>query len=150
MRNIGCCASVLLFAALLCGCADSGVPTYPANGRVIFEDGSPVRTGNVECRSLEFGLNARGKIARDGSFTLGTYTADDGAVAGEHQVIVVQFIGSDSFVAEQELGPIEHDHGQPVALRFADYSTSGLKLTIDPDGDNFITLVVGPMKPAEK
>ena len=120
---LGC---LVLGGPPIVGCSSDRIPTYPAQGQVVFPDGEPVRTGVLELKSLEHGVNAQGQIARDGSFTLGTYTADDGAVAGEHQAIVVQFLATDSIDAE-----IEHDHGDPVDRRFADYATSGLEVAIE-------------------
>ena len=127
---------------LLVGCSSERIPTYAAQGQVVFPDGEPVRTGVLELKSLEHGLNARGQIARDGSFTLGTYAADDGAVAGEHQAIVVQFLAADS-------GPdIQHDHGDPVARRFADYTTSPLRFEIQPSSENQLRVQVERSRPA--
>lgn len=136
-----------LFAIMACltaGCSDGRIPTFPAEGRVIFPTGAPVRTGFVESRSLDHAINARGKIERDGSFTLGTYTEGDGAVTGRHQSVVIQFIAGDNLLAEQYLPKIVHDHGHEVDLSFADYTTSELEFTIKPDTKNFITLVVEP------
>lgn len=121
---------------LLIGCSSDSIPTYPTRGQVLFPDGRPVRTGVIELKSLEHDLNARGQIAHDGSFTLGTYTADDGAVAGMHQAVVMQFLASDS-------GPeIQHKHGDPVDLRFADYNTSSLEFEIQPVSVNQLEVQV--------
>ncbi len=136
----------ILMACLAVGCSDGRIQTFPAEGRVIFPTGEPVRTGYVESRSLDHAINARGKIDRDGSFKLGTYSESDGAVAGRHQAVVIQFIASDNLLAEKYLPKIEHDHGHEVDLRFADYMTSELEFTIDPDAKNFITLVVEPAR----
>ena len=127
-----CC--VLLLAGM--GCSNDRLPTYPVSGQIIFPDGQPVRTGLIELRSIEHGLNARGQIARDGSFVLGTYEAADGAVAGKHAAIVMQFLASDS-------GPeIEHDHGDPVDIKFADYTTSPLQFEIQPGEANVLSVQV--------
>ena len=61
-------AGCLLGQAL--GCSSDRLPTYPVTGRVVFTNGDPVKTGLIEFRSVEHGLNARADIARDGSFRL--------------------------------------------------------------------------------
>ena len=119
------------------GCSNDQVPTYPVRGRVEFPDREPIRTGIVELQSLEAGLNARGNIARDGSFVLGTYASDDGAIAGEHRAIVVQLFAVDSIQDTD----IVHDHGDAVDPKYADYATSGLTFEIEPK-ENVLRIVV--------
>lgn len=127
---------VLLAGLLVVGCSSDRISTYPTEGQVVFPDGQPVRTGLLELRSLEHDLNARGQIARDGSFALGTYTVDDGAVAGKHQAIVMQFLATDSDP------DIRHDHGDPVDRKFADYTTSPLQVEIQPTSLNQLNVIV--------
>ena len=94
-----------------------------------------MRTGSVEFESKDHELTASGRIEPDGSFSLGTYALGDGAVAGNHRVIVVQFIVND--------GTINHtmDHGTPVPARYAAYETSGLSVTVaERENDCTLTL----------
>jgi hypothetical protein len=121
--------------ALVAGCSNDRLPTYPVRGRVVFSDGEPVKTGTVEFQSVEHALNARGQIARDGTFRLGTYSSTDGAVSGTHRVIVIQFLAMDS------TPEIQHDHGDPVDLRYASYDSSDLEAEV-VTGANELELVV--------
>jgi hypothetical protein len=123
--------------AITFGCSNGQIPTYPVRGQVVFSDEDPVKTGIVEFQSLEHPLNARGEIARDGSFMLGTYTDHDGAVAGKHKAIVVQFLATDSHP------DIVHDHGDAVDRKFAAYETSGLEFEIAETEENVLRIVVG-------
>lgn len=87
----------LLVACLLAavGCGPQHPGTYPVSGKVQFDDGQPVEMGLVELRSKSKPpVNARGKIQADGRFQLGTFEAGDGAVLGDHDVIVVQVLAS--------------------------------------------------------
>ncbi len=131
---------VLLILPLLTliGCGSAQVPTYPVIGRVEFADGTPVRHGTVELESVDHELSAAGKIQHDGSFVLGTYTPDDGAVAGEHNAIVVQMVIAD--------GSFEHtvDHGKPVPVRYATYETSSLSASVEAVESNEIVLQITP------
>jgi hypothetical protein len=134
----------LLPMALIHGC--SGRPsTYEVQGRVVFDNGDPVTFGSVEFRpvqTMEDGgiASAQGKIDQQGRFTLQTFAPSDGAVAGEHQVIVVQVVRTDVLAIEK------HQHArQPlVDRRFADYATSGLTADVKADDENAITLTVQP------
>lgn len=118
------------------GCGESKIPTYPVSGTVIFDDGSPVRTGTVELSSQDHELAATGKIRDDGTFVLGTYESDDGACAGEHRVIVMQLIIND--------GTVKHsrDHGHPIDPTFASYRTSPLMATVKAHDGNLLKLTV--------
>lgn len=104
---------------------------YPASGRVVFSDGSPLPGGRIELRSREHPYSARGRIERDGRFELTTFTPGDGALAGPHQVIVLpeSVLNLDN--------PEEHlAHVRPVNPKLGRYATTWLEVIIDPDGDN--------------
>ena len=131
----------LFGVSLLIGCGESRVPTYPVSGTVVFDDGSPVRTGTVELASVDQKLTATGKIGDDGSFVLGTFTSNDGACAGNHRVIVMQMIIND--------GTVNHtkDHGQPVDPMYASYGFSPLTATVAAQDSNTLKLTVTASKP---
>ena len=127
---------IFVFQFSLFGCGSDQVPTYPVAGRVVFQDGSPVRTGTVELESKQFGTTATGSIQTDGTFVLGTYTATDGAAEGEHNAIVVQIIIAD--------GSIKHtvDHGRAVPPMYGDYDTSPLTIKVKAIEDNQVVLAI--------
>ncbi len=120
------------------GCNDNRVPTYPVRGRVVFADGSAVRTGKIEFESDEYGTTSTGSTNEDGSFVLGTYESADGAPAGGHRVIVMQLVIQDPTIKHSK------DHGAPVDPRFARYEASGLTATVTPSDGNNVTIQVEP------
>lgn len=128
-------ASAAALFALTIGCSNR-LETYPASGKVLFTDGGPVHVGTVELKSREHGVQARGSIQSDGSFVLSTFTDGDGAVAGMHDCVVVQFV-----VAEGLNGHRPSTIGV-VAPRFGSYSTSGLTVEISPSKPNELQLEV--------
>ncbi len=128
------CGSVIVAA----GCGDNYPRRYPVSGFVKFPDGSPVMTGTVEVGIPGSQWTASGKIARDGSFTLGTVNTGDGAILGEHKVIVRQIIVNYLPAAGG------HDHGKLVDLKYSDYKTSPLVLTVTEDGNQNVQLIVEP------
>lgn len=95
-----------------------------------------MRLGTVELLSDEHKVNAIGTIRNNGTFVLGTFTDNDGAVAGTHRVIITQLIVSD-LKARHVV-----DHGSPVDPLYGSYTTSPLTATIQEVGPNEITLTV--------
>ena len=87
---------LVAMATILAAAGCSGKPRpYPVNGQATFDDGAPLTGGRIEVRSLEHPLVARGSVDRDGKFTLTTYEPNDGAVAGKHEVLIVQKFTAD-------------------------------------------------------
>lgn len=118
------------------GCGEKQPATYPTRGRVVFSDGKPVMLGTVELLSEDGALNAQGAIQPDGTFVLGTFASNDGAVAGTHKAIVMQMIVSDG------LPKHSMDHGDPVDPFYSSYSSSPLTASVQATESNEITLTV--------
>jgi len=137
IRRFSLAMGLLLLGA---GCGSDRPATYPVRGRVVFSNGQPVKLGTVELLSKDHRINATGTIQADGSFELGTFSSRDGACAGEHSVIVMQMIVTEGLQKHQ------NDHGLPVDLVFSSYTTSPLKASIQPEGDNSLVLTVEPAK----
>ena len=91
-------------------------------GMVVFEDGAPVESGSVEFRSLADGSRYASRIASNGSFALTNQEGALGCPPGDYEVVVVQIVLTEDLAAE------DHDHGQTVPRRYADYYTSGLRV----------------------
>ncbi|MCP4098201.1 MAG: hypothetical protein GY748_18370, partial [Planctomycetaceae bacterium] len=88
-------AALCIFAlSQILGCGSGQVPTHAIDGIVQSEDGSPLMFGNIEFYNAEHKINARGNINRDGTFTVGTYSDNDGAVEGEQQIAILQISGN--------------------------------------------------------
>ena len=120
-------AIAALLAVCAGGCGGSGVPVYPASGHVEFADGTRMSGGSVSFRPVQATMDAsaRGQIRPDGTFTLTTFTPDDGAALGRHQVLVVSALGGDRESpnpAQPRLDP-----------RFSNYDTSGLEFEVTTD-----------------
>ena len=127
--------SVVATCFVLTGCSDQ-LRTYPVSGKVRFTTGGVVHVGTVELKSREHKVQARGQIQSDGSFTLTTYKDGDGAVAGMHDCVVVQFV-----MAEGISGHKPSTVGV-VDRRYASYSTSGLTVEVSPLRKNELILEV--------
>lgn len=137
MRRLTLAICLLLPAALLTGCGDSGVPTYPVSGVVRLKDGTPVQTGQIEFTSADGSQTARSKIAKDGGFSME-------AIAGEHRAVVIQLI------VTEDLPLHKHDHGPTVHPDFAHYRRSGLSFTVKSAGENKLDVVVHEVEATKK
>ena len=133
-RSILAAAIVLIITSN--GCGEKQPTTYPVKGRVIFSDGKPVMLGTVELLSEAGAMNAQGSIQPDGTFTLGTFASNDGAVEGTHKAIVMQMIVSDGLPRHSM------DHGDPIDPLYSSYSSSPLTALVQPTASNEITLTV--------
>jgi hypothetical protein len=127
---------VSILASVITGC--SGSRNVPAEGHVSFTDQSPVRSGKVELRSADSSMRAIGNIDAEGKFSLRTDDARDGVPPGDYEAVVVQFIVTEDMSASM------HGHGGSVPRRYADYYTSGLKVSIPEEGNRDIKIVVEP------
>src|SRR5947208_16649303 len=84
VRRMAAC--LLGLVALVAGCGDRALqplPTHEVKGRVVLRNGKPLSAGRVVFVPVE-GLTppASGALGPDGSFTLTTREAGDGAAAG--------------------------------------------------------------------
>lgn len=128
---------LLLTLGLTAGCG--GQPTaYLVHGTVMFTDGKPLTRGTVEFEAMNQNkpITSSGEIAKDGTFRLGTYAPNDGAIAGEHRVAVI---------SDYEIGTGVERPGElpPPQLhpKFRSFKTSGLKFTIKPRMNNILVEV---------
>lgn len=138
--NASWIGGLALACLLMVGCG-SQPTTFVVKGKVVYADGTPVRFGDIETLAVDQRINARGKIQADGSFTLTTYQANDGALPGVHQAVIIQTT-SIPLAAAAKLAPVKHAHGNDIGPKYRSYSTSGLRFTVDPSGVSEVTLVI--------
>src|SRR5262245_54558099 len=78
---------LVLLLALSAGCGDNRPKTAVVRGTVNYK-GKPVPNGTVSFVPSS-GPKATGEIGPDGSYQLTTFRKGDGAVLGEHKVVIV-------------------------------------------------------------
>lgn len=131
-------AATLLAASLFLGCGPAHPPTFPVSGKVTFPDGKPLPLALVEFRIAGpdgATVNARGETGPDGVFKLTTYKDGDGALAGEHAVLVIPPPAPPSNMSGPE--PVS-----PIARKFLSYDTSGLKAIVKAEPANTFDITV--------
>lgn len=127
------CGAIALLAA---GCGGTG--TVPVEGKVVYSDGSAATdlTGYViSLDSSELKVSANGEVQPDGSFKVGTYDVEDGALPGKYKVA---------------LTPPEPPTDAPppkriIPSKYGDLNASGLEIEVKPD-DNKVTVQVERLK----
>jgi hypothetical protein len=129
-------AAAIGLIAFLGGCAGSGI--CPVEGKVLWKDGTPAK--ELEGALVVFDLpekqsNATGVVQADGSFRLTTANPNDGAMAGDYTVLIIE--------RRKALGGADASVMAPgvMDVRYSDRAKSDLKATVKP-GPNPITLTV--------
>ena len=106
-----------------CGSKEQRKPVYPVQGKV-FVGGKPAEKASVIFHPLNDSdpnaLRPTGEVGPDGSFKLSTYTAGDGAPAGDYAVTVSWYEGSSAIGGDADSGP------DRLGGRYANPQTSGL------------------------
>ena len=109
-------AAVLSFASLLvvvgCGDDDGIGKRYKVTGKVTYK-GAPLTKGSVNFYpdDVAKGQPAVGVIQPDGSYTLNTRGADDGALAGKYKISI-----SSNDVDESKVGAVKGGSADQVAV----------------------------------
>jgi len=115
------CATCILFLMALTGCAYSIGPT---KGIVRFQDGSCLTSGSIEFRNITDGTCFASRVNNRGVFHPTNINGKIGLPVGTYEVVIVQI------VLTEDLAKRDHSHGHTVPRRYADYSTSGLQVTV--------------------
>ncbi|MFO7905741.1 MAG: hypothetical protein ACQESR_01330 [Planctomycetota bacterium] len=146
------------------GCSNGvdRLPVYPVSGTVT-QNGEPVADAQVafvpvgEGEGEDKGKTATGNTASDGTYELTTYSAGDGAAAGNYKVKITKISrppGGDAPPAEsgdesvdltedESYAPPSAGGGEPdwtpenlLPEKYADPDESGFTATVEPEGDN--------------
>jgi hypothetical protein len=128
MRHLLFIIHFSLFVVFLAGCGGSN--SVKLNGKVTFEDGTPLDAGTV-CFETDT-YTARGIIKPDGTYTVGSVSANDGLPQGKYRVFITD--------AEKIVGAGDGKMGTAVPLvdtKFTNGNTSGLTCEVPVAGGKF-------------
>ena len=138
-RAFGLC---LVFVAL--GCGDNlpkgpeKLATVPATG-VLRYKGKPVPSALVTFQSVDGKVSSFGRTDAAGSFTLSTYSSQDGVPPGRYKVIAA--IGS---AREVEPGVLEDEpkagSKYPLPAKYANPDTTDILVEVKEQGRNDFTI----------
>jgi hypothetical protein len=120
-----------LLLVVLVGCG--GGQGHPVEGKVMYEDGSPLTAGAIVFHPDDAkGITARGGIDETGAFKLNSDNGKTGAFPGSYKVTITA----------NKPNP-KDEYGEPIQLlpkKYANPSTSGLTATVpseSPDAYHF-------------
>ncbi len=90
-------AAITLGLVVVAGCGTNapkreGPPTYPVSGTVT-QAGTSVTDATVRFESADGSKGATGRTDAQGEYTLSTFAAGDGALAGDYRVTIVKMEG---------------------------------------------------------
>jgi tetratricopeptide (TPR) repeat protein len=114
---------------------------YPAHGLALFE-GKPMPAATVVLQptwlkeELTF-PRPHATVQDDGTFVVGTFDNDDGAPAGEYQVMVTWFVKDPKGAVDDDGMPIR---SSPLPRRYATFENSGLTVRIGAGENEIPTL----------
>lgn len=155
-RGLAPAMSLLCLLILTPGCGDQAVSdrpeTYPVSG-VVTQNGTPVEGANVVFELADGSKSAVGTTDAQGRYTLTTFEAGDGAIAGRHKVTVSKYdrpatssaTGDAADAANEDVGDYETADSETDAdlepknllpPQYADPATSGFTADVTADGPN--------------
>jgi hypothetical protein len=128
--------ALLIAVAAASGCGSNEPKLYPASGKILIDNKAPEHA-TVVFHPVAGGDPDRpkphGKVEADGSFTLTSVSAGDGAPAGDYLVTVELWLTS----GRGDEGPKSR-----LPAKFAKPETSGLKATISEGPNELPTFVL--------
>ena len=124
---------IAVAAGLLPGCGKSGPKTVPVSGKVAY-GGKPVSIGNVVFQPQEIPQGqpqrpAMGKLEKDGSYRLSTFSKNDGLIPGKYRVVIHSLISGPT--PENPTAP----HIWAVPERYTSTQATPLETTIPADAN---------------
>ena len=120
----------LVGVVLVSGCGGEEKPAIPVQGQLFYKGSEPAAGALVVFHPVSSDtstIKPTGEVKEDGSFTLTTYRADDGAPAGEYTVTVV-------WLEKKTGAKLGEDHGlakDRLCGRYKSSGTTKLKATVN-------------------
>ncbi len=122
---------------LVTGC-DNNPQTYPAGGTVKYRDGTPLAGGRLEFQldGAALAPTARGMIGPEREFRLSTFGETDGALPGQHRVMIVPPAVPQAEDWEEEFlksgagRPTPSSIGPQLHPRYRSFESSGLSFIV--------------------
>ena len=127
-------------AGALLGCGSDQSRTAIVRGKLTYK-GKPVPSGTINFIPAS-GPAAAGEIQADGTYTLTTYKAGDGAVTGKHAVVIVAMQDMSNRLPEDR-SPLP---APIVPIKYTSIATSDLRAVVE-DKENTIDFDLSDEKP---
>ena len=137
-RSFLCAILSLGLLTALLGC-DSGdrKPTARVHGKVTYK-GQPVPEASLVFVPVDGGPSGQANADKSGSYALRTYASGDGAVVGDHKVMITAMTNPGAAMPEDSKAGGPMGAVSIIPQRYSDLQKSGLKATVKPKVDNEI------------
>lgn len=99
--------AVVLASITGCGGAASRPKTYPVTGKVTYK-GKAISGATVSFRKKDAPRTATGITKEDGTFVLSTFATNDGALEGEHMVVIFKVNASTLPASTSQMTPDDY------------------------------------------
>jgi len=139
-RFCGCVAAAALAVVAVPGCGPSN-GTVKVTGVAKLTNGTPLPGGRVILTGGATGAN--GAIKDDGSFTLGTFTVNDGVKPGSYTVVIMGAAQPDTRSYDDRIKGVGKEPPSLIAKKYNAAATSDLKVEI-VNGANVLNLTLDP------
>jgi hypothetical protein len=123
--------SLAVLAVVVAGCG--GREIYPVRGQLVDPDGNPItgmKDAAVEFECVDAASSANGTVNDDGTFTLTTEKAGDGAHLGKHRISIQR----------PYLGP-EQQAPYVIDPKYEKFETSDLTYVVEPKSNDVKLMV---------
>lgn len=136
-------AVLILLLTAIVGCSPSA--TVPVSGSVKFANGQPLVGGLIVFEGAS--QPARGNIAEDGSFRLGTLEPYDGAIPGDYKVLIIPTVPDE--ILNDAVAVVRYRSA--VDRRYQSVQETPLQFTVSDDGStNSFDIVLESSPPASR
>ncbi len=102
---------LMVFLLTLSGC-NRNPPVGKVEGKITV-NGTPISGGKILFLPLEGGIQGIGKVRPDGTFTVGTFGSSDGALVGQHHLMLINVTLNDN---DEKRFSYEMSDENPVAI----------------------------------
>lgn len=126
-----------LLPLLLVGCGKKNeFETAKVSGTVLYKN-EPIKIGSLVFVPTGNGPSAQANIDRNGNFDMGTYETADGAILGQHKVMIHALTGSGGTGLPEDAVKGDGSLKSIIPERFGDLEKSGLVVDVQP-GTNVV------------
>lgn len=139
-RILSVVISCSLLVVLGCGSGEDRRPVAKVHGKVTY-NGKPLQIGSLLFVPKGGGPSAEANIDRDGNYWMGTYALADGAVLGQHQVMITAFTSSGGSGLPEDTVKANAAPVSVIPEKFADLAKPGLEIDVK-EGDNNVDFVL--------
>ncbi|WP_417390167.1 hypothetical protein [Gimesia sp.] len=130
------------------GCGDGHPARSTVSGKVTY-NGKPLSIGSLVFIPVNGGPSAQGKIDRNGSYEMGTFTDDDGVIPGDYKIMITALTSPGGSGLPEDAVDGNAGPESVIPEWYGDLEKSGLRATVVADKSNTIDFPLTDDKPKD-